>query len=251
MTYVKLAAPQLDTEIHATNLHLVAGAFNDTPLADKAARIEEWNDGIATHRAFVEELSRTGLPVVGGGDYNRQLKRHKSLGTRCARQARHLCRRQDRHRSAVVHQRRRLGWGVRSTGSTPGAMRPARAEQRSRRAASRRRPAVGGGGEEGLEGQRLSPAASGSVRRRIRPPAAPARPARTIRDRTKFGDGNPKMVDWKTRAALTEAERRLGYPLTIVQGSYNRGGRLRLGRHPRSAAVSSTCSPGTGRTRCG
>jgi GH25 family lysozyme M1 (1,4-beta-N-acetylmuramidase) len=42
--------------------------------------------------------------------------------------------------------------------------------------------------------------------------------------RTTFGDGTPKPVDWKTRAALEEAERRLGYPLTVVQGSYNPGG---------------------------
>jgi GH25 family lysozyme M1 (1,4-beta-N-acetylmuramidase) len=41
---------------------------------------------------------------------------------------------------------------------------------------------------------------------------------------TTFGDGTPKKVDWKTRAALEEAERRLGYPLTVVQGSYNAGG---------------------------
>ncbi len=42
--------------------------------------------------------------------------------------------------------------------------------------------------------------------------------------RTTFGDVRPKTVDWKTRAALEEAERRLGYPLTVVQGSYNPGG---------------------------
>src|SRR4051794_38198911 len=36
-------------------------------------------------------------------------------------------------------------------------------------------------------------------------------------DLTTFGDGTPKKLDWKTRAALEEAERRLGYPLTIVQ----------------------------------
>jgi GH25 family lysozyme M1 (1,4-beta-N-acetylmuramidase) len=36
-----------------------------------------------------------------------------------------------------------------------------------------------------------------------------------------LGDTNKKVVDWKTRAALEEAERRLGYTLTIYQGSYN------------------------------
>ena len=43
-------------------------------------------------------------------------------------------------------------------------------------------------------------------------------------ERTEYGDVRPKVVDWKTRAALMEAERRLGYRLTIVQGSYNAGG---------------------------
>lgn len=33
-----------------------------------------------------------------------------------------------------------------------------------------------------------------------------------------------KTVDWLTKAALLKAERRLGYSLTIVQGSYNAGG---------------------------
>jgi len=41
---------------------------------------------------------------------------------------------------------------------------------------------------------------------------------------TEYGDVRPKTVDWKTRAALVEAERLLGYRLTIVQGSYNAGG---------------------------
>ncbi|TGN65872.1 hypothetical protein EXE59_19385 [Nocardioides eburneiflavus] len=40
---------------------------------------------------------------------------------------------------------------------------------------------------------------------------------------TEFGDRNPKVVDWMTRAALEEVERRLDYRLTVVQGSYNNG----------------------------
>lgn len=40
---------------------------------------------------------------------------------------------------------------------------------------------------------------------------------------TEFGDRNPKVVDWLTRAALEEVERRLDYRLTVVQGSYNKG----------------------------
>ena len=43
-------------------------------------------------------------------------------------------------------------------------------------------------------------------------------------EHTEYGDVRPKTVDWKTRAALMEAERLLGYRLTVVQGSYNAGG---------------------------
>lgn len=60
-------------------------------------------------------------------------------------------------------------------------------------------------------------------RRKIAAEAPPLRVQGPF-ERTTFGDGTPKTVDWKTRAALEEAERRLGYPLTIVQGSYNAGG---------------------------
>jgi len=58
--------------------------------------------------------------------------------------------------------------------------------------------------------------------------AANAKPAFTWPkdpfERTEYGDVRPRTVDWKTRAALVDAERRLGYRLTIVQGSYNAGG---------------------------
>lgn len=40
-------------------------------------------------------------------------------------------------------------------------------------------------------------------------------------DRTTY-DGN--TVDWLTRAALEDTAKRLGYDLTITQGSYNAGG---------------------------
>lgn len=40
-------------------------------------------------------------------------------------------------------------------------------------------------------------------------------------DRTTY-DG--KTVDWLTRAALEDTAKRLGYDLTVVQGSYNTGG---------------------------
>jgi len=53
-------------------------------------------------------------------------------------------------------------------------------------------------------------------------------------DRTTH-DG--KTVDWLTKAALMECERRLGYPLTIVQGSYHRGVSASAGTHDGGGVV--------------
>lgn len=47
-----------------------------------------------------------------------------------------------------------------------------------------------------------------------------------------------KTVDWLTHAALLKAERILGYPLTITQGSYNVGGvAASAGTHDGGGAV--------------
>ena len=84
MTHLRLRARDLRFEFHVTNLHLVAGAFNGVDEPDQDLRLEEWNDGIAKHQRLVESLVDTGLPVVGGGDYNRQLEHFKSLGSEIA-----------------------------------------------------------------------------------------------------------------------------------------------------------------------
>src|SRR5438128_2912156 len=66
-------------------------------------------------------------------------------------------------------------------------------------------------------GARSSPAHGTAARKRRTPLKPPY-------ELTEFGEGNPKTVDNLTAAALREAERLLGYPLTVVQGSYNKGG---------------------------
>lgn len=54
-------------------------------------------------------------------------------------------------------------------------------------------------------------------------------------DRTTY-DG--KTVDWLTRAALEATAKRLGYDLTVVQGSYNTGGvSASAGTHDGGGAV--------------
>lgn len=53
-------------------------------------------------------------------------------------------------------------------------------------------------------------------------------------DRTTH-DG--RTVDWHTKAALQRAERILGYPLSITQGSYNRGVSASAGTHDGGGVV--------------
>lgn len=46
-----------------------------------------------------------------------------------------------------------------------------------------------------------------------------------------------KVVDWFTKAAILRAERRLGYPLSIIQGSYHRGVSASAGTHDGGGAI--------------
>jgi GH25 family lysozyme M1 (1,4-beta-N-acetylmuramidase) len=225
-TYLRLRYRPLGQELHVTNLHLVAGAFNGVDEPDQALRLREWNEGVAGHRRLVEQLVRTGHPVVGGGDYNRQLRGMKPLGDEVAGK---------RVRYAVDAASIDLlwfvdgdtaSWGVRATRLFPG--RRARSPQRHSDHGMRRATVVlsAAPAPDRPEDDGARPT------RKPTPPTRPTRPRRPAQEAamrgpfelTTFGDGTPKRVDWKTRAALEEAERRLGYRLTVVQGSYNRGG---------------------------
>src|SRR5262245_42808948 len=80
ITYLRLAAEPSGIEFHVTNLHMVAGAFAKPPRPLRAVRVKEWHEGIAKHLTLIDSLVEKGQPVLGGGDYNRQLKRHPALG---------------------------------------------------------------------------------------------------------------------------------------------------------------------------
>jgi hypothetical protein len=54
---------------------------------------------------------------------------------------------------------------------------------------------------------------------------------------TTYGDPVAKTVDRMTAQALDKAARRLGYPLTIVQGSYHRGVGASAGTHDGGGVV--------------
>lgn len=229
ITHLRLRHRALDTEFHVTNLHMVAGAFNKTIEPDQEMRVEEWNEGILKHLSILERLAATGLPLVGGGDYNRQLRLHKSVGTTIA----------DRPVTYAVDgtsidllwfvDGRSAAWEVQSRKAYPGrhGAKPARFSDHAARAATvtltvRKKEAhMPATGAPSVAEQHRPTGSS-------RPRGRSARPKRVVLpgafEQTTFGDGTPKKVDWKTRAALEEAERRLDYPLTIVQGSYNAGG---------------------------
>ena len=263
MTHLRLRARDLRFEFHVTNLHLVAGAFNGVDEPDQDLRLEEWNDGIAKHQRLVESLVDTGLPVVGGGDYNRQLEHFKSLGSEIA--GKQVTYAVDGASIDLLWfiDGDESGWGVRSTKVFPG--RRSKAPQRNSDHGMRRAtvtltgtPATAPVGPTVPKATTPKPAAKPAPKPAPKPAAprpaprrhaapkhpakAPARPREEVPmpgpfELTTFGDGTPKRVDWKTRAALEEAQALLGYPLTVVQGSYHQGVSASAGTHDGGGVV--------------
>lgn len=215
ITHVRLRHRGFGSELHVTNLHLVAGAFNDVVELDQALRLQEWNEGIAKHRSLLETLVASGLPVMGGGDYNRQLRKHKSLGSEIAgRPVRYAV-----DPSAIdllwFVDGAQAGWNIRARRVLPGR---------------NSKNAVRNSDHAAREATVVLTTRTRPTPKTPEPPKVPEQPKPPVVDLpgpfelTTFGDQTPKKVDWKTRAALEVAERRLGYPLTVVQGSYNAGG---------------------------
>ncbi len=81
ITHLHLSAEPSGTEFHVTNLHMVAKAFSNPPTPPRDIRVKEWHDGIAKHLIQIDKLVESGMPVLGGGDYNRRLSRHPALGS--------------------------------------------------------------------------------------------------------------------------------------------------------------------------
>jgi GH25 family lysozyme M1 (1,4-beta-N-acetylmuramidase) len=261
LTRLHLRHRELDVELHVLNLHLVAGAFRRPPKDNAALRQREWHEAMRTHDAVVERLVATGAPVIAGGDYNRQLRafrarlqalgggRQVSFGTdtasidllwfvdgataRWSERARTLFRgregRPPMQRNSDHHARQAtlaLTTAVRpGSTSTPAtvviapdgtsAAKKGTSKGRSKKQRRKKQAAVS---------FVPSPHPTLAV-----PPPSPgvaptfAGPVDKPFALTEFGDRNPKVVDWLTRAALEEVERRLDYRLTVVQGSYNNG----------------------------
>jgi len=204
-THLQLRHRELGCDLHVFNAHFVPGAFNDTDLPDKADRVREWNDGIAGHRALIARAAATGAPVVGGGDYNRQLRRYKPLRDQIAGRP---------VTYAVPSASIDMLWFVDGTDTRWRIREKATFEGRNHSNPQRHSD----------HGARRASVMLRAGARRPEEPTMPKAPVHKPFERTTYGDVRPKTVDWKTRAALEEAERRLGYRLTIVQGSYNAGG---------------------------
>ncbi len=236
ITHLKLRENTSGVEFHVTNLHLVAGAFSTPPHEPRALRVREWNAGIAKHISQIDSILAKGEPVIGGGDYNRRLGNHLPLGaTIDGRPVKYAvdqksidllwCVDGDTHR-----------WNLMDREVFPGreSKNPQRNSDHAARLAHVQLSTNGKAGipffvpaqrqaEHDAPDGRPKPAKHAKPAKAVKPkPAkAPARKWPPPFEKTVFGDTVKKTVDWKTRAALEEAERRLGYTLTITQGSYN------------------------------
>jgi GH25 family lysozyme M1 (1,4-beta-N-acetylmuramidase) len=264
LTHLHLRHRDLGVELHATNLHLVAGAFHKPPESDAALRQAEWHDAMRTHDALIERLVATGAPVVAGGDYNRQLRafrarleklgggRQVSFGTDTAsidllwfvdgatatwsergrttfrgREGRPPKKRNSDHaaRQATLALTTSLPAAPATTPPTvviapDGSSTKSRTSKARAKKQRKKKQAI----ESFTPHPHVTPAAP-AVATAVAPAVGRsfAGPPDKPFALTEFGDRNPKVVDWKTRAALEEVERRLGYRLTVVQGSYNNG----------------------------
>ena len=227
LTVVGLRHQATGQVLHVTNVHLVSGAFNDRPFADKAERVEEWQQGMALHREIVEKLVQSGDPVVGGGDYNRRLASAKPLGDDVLGRRVQYAVDQGSIDLIWLVDGDETRWHIDDTDLHPG---------RDHRHAERNSDHGARVAAVTLRPRR--PATSEDPVTQTHP--RPSRPTPEV-DRygtLLFGDVSPKKVDNWTAAALREAERRLGYRLTLVQGSYNAGGvRQSAGTHDGGGVV--------------
>jgi GH25 family lysozyme M1 (1,4-beta-N-acetylmuramidase) len=262
-TYLQLALEPDGTELHVTNLHLVARAFSKPPSPQRALRVREWNEGIAKHLSFLDTLVESGQPVLGGGDYNRQLRRHASLGTEIGDR---------RVKYAVDPGAIDLLWfidGERDQWTLTdkelfAGRGSANARRNSDHGARLATVALSSNGDapQGIaftpvngvhhgspdgpnqdqnqgqnQGQNGGQPAEGH---RVMKPKDPPRPEREWPDafkKTKFGHPVPHTVDWKTRAALEQAEDLLGYRLSLTQGSYSTNVEASAHTHDRGGVV--------------
>ncbi len=246
MTYLRLRAEANGAELHVTNLHLVARAFSEPPSSQRSLRVKEWHEGIAKHLTFVDSLVETGQPVLGGGDYNRQLKRHPSLGHEVGGRPVQYAVDPSSIDLLWFIDGTNARWNVHSRKVFPGrdAKDPRRHSDHGARLADVQLSANGtpavpfvSGTGSSTNGSKQNGSKQGHKNNGHKKGGAkkpePKKAARSTKQqartwpepftRTHLGADQVHHIDWKTRAALEEVQRRLGFPLTLSQGSYNKG----------------------------
>lgn len=80
VTWVKLKNKKTGDTIVRMNTHLVSGAWNGKDNKAKQWRKDQWRTHMRKLKEMVARFERSGLPVIIGGDFNRN--RYKVLGDR-------------------------------------------------------------------------------------------------------------------------------------------------------------------------
>jgi GH25 family lysozyme M1 (1,4-beta-N-acetylmuramidase) len=251
-TYLMLRAEASGVEFHVTNLHMVTGAFSNKE-GERALRFKEWQEGIAKHRVFVDSLVETGQPVIGGGDYNARLLLHPALGPALDGRPVKYAVDPDAIDQLWCIDGNGIRWNLLNRMLFPKRdakkLRPERNSDHGARLATVELSPNGRAGipfytpgKPGHGSSNGTPAGTTKPPRKPKPPQRPQPPKSQKKwppalQRTEFGDTKKYVVDWKTRAALEEAERRLGYTLTLFQGSYNTTVKASGGTHDGGGVV--------------
>lgn len=84
VTWVRLKDRATGLEFLVTNLHMIAGAWNDNPKPFKDERPDWWEADRDRFVSWIEHaiLNNPDLPVVNLGDYNSRVAREPALGER-------------------------------------------------------------------------------------------------------------------------------------------------------------------------
>lgn len=93
LTWLELEDRATGIEFTVTNLHMIAGAWNDKPKPHKAERPAWWNGDRDRFVGWLEDYiaAHPERPIVNLGDYNSQLRRTPPLGkTVAGRRVRYL-----------------------------------------------------------------------------------------------------------------------------------------------------------------
>ena len=241
MTYLRLRSRALDLEFHVTNLHMVAGAFNGVDEPDQALRLEEWNEGIASTGGSSRTWWRPACPwsaavTTTAGSTDTGPWAPRSPGSRSPTPS-----------TAPPSTCSGSSTATRSPGAS-GRRSTSRADARRTRHATAttacggpppRSPAPPPAPRRKIPTTSTKPKRPEPPRQPVREPSRPTSPPSKedtmpgAFELTTYGDGRPKRVDWKTRAALRGGRAPPRLPAHDRAGLLQQRRGLGLGRHAR------------------